>query len=151
MGRIDFEDLQGEHRYSGQRAYNASKLANVLFTYELARRLEGTGVTATVLHPGVVRTSFGDEDPSQIYKVLLPLARLVMKTPAQGAATSVYLASSPAVEGVTAQYFANCKPKRSSKASYDARAAARLWQVSADLVGLGGTWPRQQDGRGERR
>ena len=64
MGRIDFDDLQGEKRYSGQRAYNQSKLANVLFTYELARRLAGTGVTATVLHPGVVRTAFGAEDPT---------------------------------------------------------------------------------------
>ena len=150
MGRIDFDDLQSERRYSGQRAYNASKLANVMFTYELARRLEGTGVTATVLHPGVVRTSFGAEDPSPLYRVLLPLARLFMKTPEQGAATSVYLASSPEVEGVTRRYFANRRPKRSSKASYDAQAAAQLWHVSADLVGPGGTRPQQQDGRGER-
>ena len=72
MGRIDLDDLQGERAYSGQRAYNQSKLANVLFTYELARRLEGTGVTATVLHPGVVRTSFGHEDSRRWMRLVLP-------------------------------------------------------------------------------
>jgi len=136
MGTIDFDDLQGEREYSGQKAYNQSKLANVMFTYELARRLDGTGVTATVLHPGVVRTGFGAEDPSRIFKVLVPLWRPFMKTPQQGAATSIYLASSPEVEGMTGRYFANRKPKTSNKASYDVAAAARLWQVSAVLVGL---------------
>jgi retinol dehydrogenase 14 len=136
MGRIDFDDLQGELGYSGQRAYNQSKLANVMFTYELARRLDGTGVTATVLHPGVVRTAFGAEDPAPWHRVFLPLVRPFMKPPDKGAATTVYLASSPGVEGVTGQYFANRKPKRSSKASHDTVAQAHLWQVSADLVGL---------------
>src|SRR5664280_824403 len=107
LGKIEFEDLQGERRYSGQTAYNQSKLADVMFTYELARRLEGTGVTATVLHPGVVSTRFGSEDPSLIFKVVVPFYRPFMKTPQQGAATSVYLASSPDVEGVTGRYFAN--------------------------------------------
>jgi retinol dehydrogenase 14 len=134
-GRIDFDDLQGSAMYSGQRAYNASKLANVMFTYELARRLDGTGVTATVLHPGVVNTNFGAEDQAGI-KVILPLVRPFLKTPAAGAATTIYLASSAKVEGVTGQYFANRKPKTSNKASYDTAAVARLWQVSADLVGL---------------
>ena len=134
--RIDFDDLQGEHNYSGQRAYNQSKLANVMFTYELARRLEGTGVTATVLHPGVVRTAFGAEDPARFYKILTPLARPFMKSPENGAATSIYLASSPDVQGVTGQYFANRKPKTSAKRSYDTAAAARLWQISEQLVGL---------------
>jgi NAD(P)-dependent dehydrogenase (short-subunit alcohol dehydrogenase family) len=136
MGRIDFDDLQGERRYSGQRAYNQSKLANVLFTYELARRLSGTGVTATVLHPGVVRTAFGAEDPSPASKILVSIVRPLMKSPEQGAATSVYLASSPDVEGVTGRYFANRKAKTSSRASYDAAAAGRLWRVSAELVGV---------------
>lgn len=134
MGRIDFEDLMGERRYSGQRAYNQSKLANVLFTYELARRLDGTGVTATVLHPGVVRTAFAAEDPSPGMRFLLPVVRPFMKTPEQGAATSVHLASSPEVEGVTGQYFANSRPKRSSPASYDVATAGRLWEVSEQLV-----------------
>jgi retinol dehydrogenase-14 len=134
-GRIDFDDLQGERNYSGQRAYSQSKLASVMFTYELARRLEGTGVTATVLHPGVVRTSFGAEDQAAHMAVMIRVARLVMKTPAHGAGTSIYLASSPEVEGITGRYYADCKPKTSSKASYDATAAARLWQASTDLAG----------------
>ena len=134
MGRIDFDDLQGERSYSGSRAYDQSKLANVLFTYELARRLEASSVTANALHPGVVRTSFGAGDPGGVQKLLVPFMRPFMKSPAQGAATSIHLASAPDLDRVTGQYFANSKPKRSSKASYDAAVAARLWQVSADLV-----------------
>jgi retinol dehydrogenase 14 len=133
-GTINFGDLQGERRYSAQRAYSQSKLANVLFTYELARRLDGTGVTATVLHPGVVRTGFAAEDPPPMWKAFLPLIRLFLKTPDQGAATSIYLACSPDVEGVTGTYFAGRKPKASSPASHDTAAAARLWQISLDLV-----------------
>jgi NAD(P)-dependent dehydrogenase (short-subunit alcohol dehydrogenase family) len=136
MGRIDFDDLQGERRYTGQRAYNQSKLANVMFTYELARRLDGTSVTATVLHPGVVRTNFGIEDQSRFFTVMLPLMRPLLKAPARGAATSIHLASSPDVDGATGRYFANRKPRRSGKASYDTAAQARLWQVSAELVGV---------------
>lgn len=136
MGRIDFDDLQGETGYNGQRAYNQSKLANVLFTYELARRLEGSGVTANVLHPGVVRTAFGQEDSQGWMRLMLPVMRPFMKSPEKGARTSIHLASSPEVEGVTGQYFANEQPKRSSKVSYDTEAAARLWRVSAELVGL---------------
>jgi NAD(P)-dependent dehydrogenase (short-subunit alcohol dehydrogenase family) len=105
-----------------------------MFTYELARRLDGTGVTATVCHPGVVRTSFGAEDQAAHMAVVTRVAGLFMKTPAQGALTPVYLASSPEVEGVTGRYYANRKPKTSSKASYDTVAAARLWQVSARLA-----------------
>ena len=136
MGRIDFDDLQGERSYSGARAYNQSKLANVLFTYELARRLQATFVTANALHPGVVRTSFGAEDPRGVQRLLVPFMRPFMKAPAQGAATSIYLASAPDLELVTGRFFANSKPKRSSKRSYDDAVAARLWRVSADLVGL---------------
>jgi len=135
-GHIDFDDLQAEQKYAGQRAYNASKLANVMFTYELARRLEGSGVTATVLHPGVVNTAFGAEDQAAFFTILSPLLRPFMKAPTRGAATSIYLASSPQVEGLTGQYFASSKPKKSSKLSYDSAAARRLWQVSAELVGL---------------
>ncbi len=133
-GKIDFDDLQGERHYSGQQAYSQSKLANVMFTYELARRVDGTGVTATVLHPGVVRTGFAAEDPPPMWKVFLPLIRPFLKTPQKGAATSIYLASSPEVEGVTGTYFADSKPKTSSPSSYDTAAAARLWQISADLT-----------------
>lgn len=136
QGRIDFDDLQGERSYSGARAYSQSKLANVLFTHELARRLPASAVTANALHPGVVRTSFGAEDPGGVQRRLVPFMRPFMKAPAQGAATSIHLASAPDLEQVTGRYFANRKPKRSSKASYDQAAAARLWQVSAELVGL---------------
>ena len=136
MGRIDFDDLQGERSYSGQRAYNQSKLANVLFTYELARRLEGSGVTANALHPGVVRTAFGQEDSRGWMRLMLPVLRPLMKGPERGAETSIYLASSPDIEGVSGRYFAGSRPKSSSRASYDTAIAARLWQRSADLVGM---------------
>jgi retinol dehydrogenase 14 len=135
-GRIDFDDLQGERSYSGARAYSQSKLANVLFTYELARRLQATSVTANALHPGVVRTAFGAEDPGGVQRRFTPFLRPFMKAPAQGAVTSIHVASAPELEQVTGRYFANSKPKRSSKRSYDEAAAARLWQVSAELVGL---------------
>ena len=136
MGRIDFGDLQGERSYSGARAYNQSKLANVLFTYELARRLQATLVTANALHPGVVRTSFGAEDPGGVQRLFTPFMRPFMKSPARGAATPIHLASAADLEQVTGRYFAHSKPKKSSKRSYDEAAAARLWQASADLVGL---------------
>ncbi len=135
-GSVDFEDMQGGRAYSGARAYDQSKLANVMFTYELARRLEGTGVTATVLHPGVVSTGFGAEDPSAVFRFLVPLMRPFMKSPERGAATSILLASSPDVEGVSGTYFAGGRPRASSRSSYDVESAGRLWQVSADLVGL---------------
>jgi NAD(P)-dependent dehydrogenase (short-subunit alcohol dehydrogenase family) len=133
-GRIDFDDLQGERSWSGSRAYSQSKLASVLFTHELARRLQGTGVTANAVHPGVVRTGFGAEDPGVIQRMIVPFVRPFMKTPAHGAATSIHLASAPGLDQVTGQYFVDSKPKRSSKASYDEAVASRLWQVSAGLV-----------------
>src|SRR2546422_815613 len=106
-GRIELDDLQGARNYSGQSAYGQSKLANVMFTNELARRLEGTGVTATSLHPGFVRTDFGAEDQARFFSVISHVVRPFLKTPAQGAQTSIYLASSPEVERVTGQFFAN--------------------------------------------
>jgi NAD(P)-dependent dehydrogenase (short-subunit alcohol dehydrogenase family) len=136
MGRVDFGDLQGERSYSGSRAYNQSKLANVVFTYELARRLQGSAVTANTAHPGVVSTSFGAEGPGRLQRLFVPFMRPFMKAPAKGAATSVYLASAPVLDRVTGRYFVNCKPRSSSGRSYDETTAARLWAVSADLVGL---------------
>jgi NAD(P)-dependent dehydrogenase (short-subunit alcohol dehydrogenase family) len=135
-GRIDFDDLQNARNYSGQRAYSQSKLANIMFTNELARRLEGTGVTATSVHPGVVRTNFGAEDQAWLFTVVSHVVLPFLKTPAQGAQTSIYLASSPDVDGVTGQFFANRKLKIANKVAYDTALTARLWQVSADLVGL---------------
>ena len=146
QGRIDFDDLQGNRVYSGARAYNQSKLATLLFSYELARRLHGTSVTANALHLGMVSTSFGADDPATVQRVFIPFLRRFMKTPAQGAATSIYLASAPDLEQVTGRYFADSKPKKSAQRSYDEAAATRLWQISADLVGLTttGDAPSQQ-------
>ena len=144
QGRIDFDDIQGMRSYSGARAYNQSKLANVLFTYELARRLPAESVTANALQPGVVSTSFGAEDPATVQRVFIPFLRPLMKTPAQGAAMSIQLASAPDLDHVTGRYFANGKPKKSSPRSYDEAAAMRLWQVSADLVGLSADNPRDR-------
>jgi retinol dehydrogenase 14 len=136
MGRIDFDDLTGEQDYSGQRAYNQSKLANVMFTYELARRLEGTGVTATALHPGMTNTSFSTEDPHRKMAPIVFVVRPFMRSPRKGAETVVYLASSSAVEGATGCYYANRKAKKSNQSSYDREVTGRLWRVSADLVGV---------------
>jgi NAD(P)-dependent dehydrogenase (short-subunit alcohol dehydrogenase family) len=144
QGRIDFDDIQGMRSYSGARAYNQSKLANVLFTYELARRLPAESVTANALQPGVVSTSFGAEDPATVQRVFIPFLRPLMKTPAQGAAMSIQLASAPDLDHVTGRYFANGKPKKSSPRSYDEAAAMRLWQVSTDLVGLSADNPRDR-------
>jgi retinol dehydrogenase-14 len=137
-GRIDFDDLQGARTYSGQRAYSQSKLANILFTNELARRLQGTGVTANSVHPGVVRTNFGSEDQAGFFRIISPLVRPFLKTPTQGARTPIHLASSPDVEAITGQFFANRKPKIANKAAGDLAVTARLWRVSSDLVGLTG-------------
>ena len=134
MGRIDFDDLQGERDYSGARAYNQSKLANVMFTRELARRLEGTTVTANALHPGLVSTSFGAEDPGRAQRVLVPILRPFMKSPARGAATSIQLASDVGLERVTGQYFVDGTSRAPSARARDRVVAERLWQVSCDLV-----------------
>jgi retinol dehydrogenase-14 len=138
-GRIDFDDLQGARSYSGQRAYSQSKLANILFTNELARRLQGTGITANSVHPGVVRTNFGSEDQAGFFRIISPLVRPFLKTPTQGARTPIYLAASPDVETITGQFFANRKPRTANKAAGDADVIARLWRVSAGLVGLTGS------------
>jgi NAD(P)-dependent dehydrogenase (short-subunit alcohol dehydrogenase family) len=133
--RLDFADLQGQHRYSGWRAYARSKLANILFTYELARRLAGTGIVANALHPGFVATNFGRNNRS-ITAAFFRLLQLAAISPEEGAQTIIYLASSPAVKGVTGEYFVKQKAVRSSQVSYDRAAAQRLWQVSTELTGL---------------
>lgn len=144
MGRIDFDDLMGEREYSGHRAYNQSKLANVMFTYELARRLEGTGVSASVLHPGMTNTAFSSEDASRRMAPVVFAVRPFMKSPKKGADTAVYLASAPDVEGVSGRYYVNGKIKKSEASSYDTATTARLWRISADLVGIPAapTWVR---------
>jgi NAD(P)-dependent dehydrogenase (short-subunit alcohol dehydrogenase family) len=136
MARINFDDLQSEHSYSGATAYNQSKLANLLFTYELARRLQGTSVTSNALHPGLVSTGFGAEDPGRAQRLLVPLLRPFMLTTDQGAATTIHLASAPDLSDVSGRFFVQRKPRRSSKASYDQATAMQLWGVSAEMTGL---------------
>ncbi len=131
---MDFDDLGGRAKYRGFRAYSRSKLANVLFVRELARRLEGTGVTANALHPGFVASGFFSGD-GPAWWAMRRLAGLFAVTPERGAKTSVYLASSPEVEGVTGQYFVKEKPVEPSWAARDEEAARRLWRVSEEMTG----------------
>ena len=143
FGSIDWDDLQSERRYqglpvvSGMRVYGTSKLLNILFTQELARRLEGSGVTANCLHPGAVATRLG-ADGSAVSRIITPLLRPFMLTPAEGAKTSLYLASSPDVAEISGRYFAQSREARCSRAARDPDAARRLWALSAELAGLGG-------------
>ncbi len=131
-----FDDLQTERRYTAMGAYGQAKLANVLFTYELARRLRGTGVTVNALHPGSVASNFGAGQAGLLAPVIRFFITRFGITPEEGAQTSVYLASSPDVAGVTSKYWIKSKPVRSSAASYDNEAAERLWQISAGMTGL---------------
>jgi NAD(P)-dependent dehydrogenase (short-subunit alcohol dehydrogenase family) len=133
---IPFDDLQ-QHRghYHPFRAYSQSKLANILFTYELARRLEGTGVTANALHPGFVSSNFG-KTQSTAWRTVFTGLRPFMISPQKGAQTSIYLATAPEIEQTNGQYFARSRPARSSPASYDEGSQQRLWAASEQLVGL---------------
>jgi NAD(P)-dependent dehydrogenase (short-subunit alcohol dehydrogenase family) len=132
--RLNFDDLQNRRFYFSLRAYARSKLANVLFTYELARRLAGSRVTANVVHPGVVATGMGSNN-GWLYAIGYFFVHRVVGRAEEGADPVVYLAASPEVEGVSGQYFHLRQPARSSPASYDEAAARRLWQVSAQLTG----------------
>lgn len=134
-GSLDFDDLQSARRYSGVSAYARSKLCNILWTRELARRLANTEITANCVHPGAVRTGFG-ENNSGLLKSLFGLARPFMLTPEQGADTLVYLASSPNVAGETGGYWARRRLVQPSAAARDPAAALRLWEVSARLAGV---------------
>jgi NAD(P)-dependent dehydrogenase (short-subunit alcohol dehydrogenase family) len=132
---IDFSDLQSERRYDPEDVYAATKLMNLLFTYELARRLEGTGVTANALHPGAVATRLL-ADYMRVPLVGGALAQSFAAPPEEGADTVVYLAASPEVSGVSGKYFTNRREARSSPASCDRTTARRLWEVSERLTGL---------------
>ncbi len=134
--KLDFDDLEGKRKYGSWKAYGRSKLANILFTYELARRLEGTGVTANCLHPGFVASKFGHNNGGLVKGVIGLGQRLFAISEEKGALTSLHLASSAEVEGVSGKYFAKSKPIASSAASHDEDAQARLWQISAEMVGL---------------
>jgi len=132
---IDFENLNGEKHYRQLNAYGQSKLAVILFTYELSRRIEGTGVTVNCLHPGYVKTNM-IKNFRKFVKYFYPLIGLFMKKPKKGAKTSIYLASSSEVEGVSGKYFKKRKEVESMKAAYDKEIAKRLWDVSIALTNL---------------
>lgn len=135
---IDFNDLQNENGYGigGFRAYGQSKMMNVIFTYELARRLQGTGVTVNVMHPGAVSTNLGTNNPPGATNLFFRAFHRFAMTPEEGAETAVYLASSPEVEGVTGKYWDNRKTVMSSSESYNESDARRLWEVSEQLTGI---------------
>lgn len=132
-GRIDFADLESKNGYSAMRVYGTSKLMNILFTKELAKRLEGTGVTANSLHPGVITTGFGKNNKGLLAAVLR-IAGPFMKKPEEGAKTTVYLATSADVERVSGEYFQDSKKKYPSRVAQDADIAARLWSESEKLT-----------------
>jgi retinol dehydrogenase 12 len=130
--RLNFDDLQNTRKYAGFRVYAQSKLMNVLFTYELSRRLEGSGVTANALHPGFVASGFAKNN-GLLFRLAMPLAQLGALSPREGARTSIFLASSPEVEGVSGKYFTKEKEVQSDPASYDEQSARRLWEISAEM------------------
>jgi NAD(P)-dependent dehydrogenase (short-subunit alcohol dehydrogenase family) len=132
---IHWDDLGLEHGYGIMKAYSQSKLANVLFAAELARRLEGTGVTSNSVHPGSVDTNIWTGAPLWAQPIIKVLFRPWFVTPQQGAATVVQLAASPSLEGVTGQYFENQVPVKPSLVAQDQTTARRLWTVSTKLVG----------------
>jgi len=142
--RMRFEDLQGEREYRVMRTYGQSKLANILFTRELARRLEGSGVTANCLHPGMVATRLGGNNGLVARAVLVLLKPFSLK-PEQGAETSVYLCASRDVEGANGKYYARKKERRPSRAACDDEAAVMLWEISETMTGLSASRQPRKD------
>ena len=133
---MTFSDLEGRARYRGWGAYGQSKLANLLFTYELARRLQGSGVTANALHPGFVASEFGKNNGPGMRLAMSIAHRLGAISVDEGARTSVYLAASRDVQGMTGKYFVKCREAESAPASHDSSAMLRLWEISARMTGL---------------
>ena len=139
-GKIEFDNLQGERQF-GPRVYDNSKLANILFTMELAHRLEGTGVTVNALHPGFVATGFAKNNGKVIAALVSLITPLVARSPAKGAETSIYLASSPKVEGITGKYFFDSRVVPPAPQATDTVVARKLWDVSAEMVHLADSLP----------
>jgi retinol dehydrogenase 14 len=134
-GTMDFEDMQSRRKYRGFPVYGMTKLANIMFTYELAERLDGTGVMANCLHPGSVGTNFGQNNRGAMalfFRTFKPF----MRSPEQGADTLIWLASSPEVDGVSGKYFSDRKEIEAKKVAYDPAARRRLWEISEELTGL---------------
>ena len=138
FGKMDLDDLQSERRYRAFPVYGKTKLANIMFTYELAERLEGTGVTANCVHPGGVNTGFAENNRSPM-TLLFRAFKPFMRSPEQGADTVVYLAASPDVEGMNGRYLSDRKVTSSSKESYDEDLRKKLWEASEELTGLKAT------------
>jgi len=132
---LDFDDLQNKARYRGMQPYGRSKFANVLFTYELARRLQGSGVTVNALHPGFVRTNMGKNN-GWLARLIVPLVQLQGITPEVGAETTIFLATSSEMNDITGKYFVKKRAVDSDPATYDEAAATRLWEISAGMVGI---------------
>jgi len=133
---MNFDDLESRARYSAWTAYGQSKLANLLFTYELARRLGGSGVAANALHPGFVASDFGENNGAFMRVVMSVAKRLGGISVEEGARTSIYLASADEVQGVTGKYFVKCREAESSPASHDRQSMRRLWEISSRMTGL---------------
>jgi NAD(P)-dependent dehydrogenase (short-subunit alcohol dehydrogenase family) len=134
--KVDFDNLNFEQGFTTMKAYGSSKLENLYFTYELAKRLKGTGVTVNAVHPGIVNSNFGKDGRSISFAIFNHMQKYIGKTPDQGAKTAIYLALSDEVEGVSGEYFANEKLSRSSKLSHDPAIAKQLWEISERLVKL---------------
>ncbi|MEM1008280.1 MAG: SDR family oxidoreductase, partial [Myxococcota bacterium] len=132
---VDFSDLQA-HKYSGFRRYGESKLMNILFTFALARRIEGTQVTTTALHPGFVNTGFGENNKGWMTWMFKPLKTLFARNEAKGAATSVYLCSSYEAKGINGAYFVDCKQRKPRSIAHDIQQQEQLWQRSEELCNL---------------
>jgi retinol dehydrogenase 12 len=135
-GPLDFDDLGSTRKFSWMAVYGRSKLANILFTRELARRLEGTGVTVNALHPGAVRTGLGMNNEAPFMKLLVALARPFMRSPEKGAETSIWACSAPELAKVTGRYFSDRREREPNAIAQDDGTARRLWDVSAGLVNL---------------
>lgn len=138
FAKFDLDDLHSKRGYSSMRVYGASKLANILYTNELARRFSGEDLRVWSLHPGAVATRLGANNGG-IAKLLLPVLALFFKTPDQGAETSIHLCSEPNLDAPNGTYFANKRPKSISALARDERVAARLWEESERMVGLSGS------------
>lgn len=134
--QLDFDALDSRTSYSGFKAYQKSKLANLLFTRELAKRLAGTGVTANAVHPGYVNSNFGNNNAGIMKPLMRVSATLFGRTPEKGAQTSIYTATSPEVEGLSGKYFRDCKETMPSAEAMDDLAAARLWDICEQMTGI---------------
>ena len=136
-GGLDFDDLQWSARpYRGSSVYSATKLMNLYFTFELARRTAGSGVTVNAIHPGFVASGFAMDGDTNLLRLGIMVGRPFARCPEKGARTAVWLAASPDVTNITGKYFVDCRAKEPAKAALDSDAARRLWETSEELAGI---------------